>query len=119
MRPRRSHTVTVRDRATRTAAAGQVLRVAYRHNTGGSDGAYHPLPGNGHRDDRWYGPYPALLSKMAARLGFIINITEPPAWIIEQATRTMGSSSPFDQCVYAAGAQARFRCWRVPRPPLK
>lgn len=82
---------------------GKVLRVAFRHNTAGSRGSYHPQPGYGHRDDEWYGPYPELITEMASRRGFAINITEPPAWILERARLVTNETSSFTQCVFAAG----------------
>ena len=64
---------------------------------------YHPDAGHVHRDDQWHGPYPELIALAAQELGFFVNITEPPAWIIEAARSTTGSSSAFTACNYAAG----------------
>ena len=81
----------------------KVLRVAFRHNTGGTLGSYHTEAGHGHRDDQWYGPYPELIRRASRDIGFHINITEPPAWITEKAREITGSSSAFTGCTYAAG----------------
>jgi len=67
-----------------------------RSNSGGWQGAFHPV-GHGVRDGQWHGPAFELLSHIADESGFIINITEPPAEIMDN----LGSNSSFTKCVYA------------------
>ncbi len=86
--------------AVRDALRGSILRVQFMHNTGGYIGAYHPLPGNDHRDNEWFGPYVDLIHSVASKAGFVINITEMPEYAWRMAAIVTNSSSSFEQCGY-------------------
>jgi len=78
-----------------------VLKVAYRVNSGGWLGSYHP-DGNKNqvpmkRDDQWYGVVPEFIDKFAESSGANINMTEAPLWVYDVAN----FSSDFTNCVHA------------------
>lgn len=80
---------------------GRVLRVAYRVNSGGWLGSYHPVGYKNQvpmvRDDRWYGMLPKLVDEFAKSSGAIINMTEAPLWVLDVAN----FSSDFTNCAHA------------------
>ena len=77
----------------------KILKVGYRSNTGGWKGAYHPLGNKGlpARDEMWTGPSVEFAAELVKAAGAVINITDIPQAIIARS----GSSSVFNQCVYA------------------
>lgn len=90
-----------------------VLRVMYRHNSGGWIGAFHPLGGSDHRDEQWHGPFPRLLDQISTSSGAVINITAE-ADIPEPVRRNAAAfatsksnyskvRSAFTECVFYAG----------------
>ena len=88
---------------------GRVVRAGYRQNLGGTRGSYHPVEGSGgpeHRDDRWYGPYPEIVSTAARTGGFSLNITEIPEHALLKARAhalVRADASGVNECAYAVG----------------
>jgi len=89
--------------AVRDMLRGSVLRVAFRQNSAGYIGAYHPQAGHEHRDGDWFGPFVDVIQAAAERAGFILNITEIPSLVRDLGRRQTNSSSAFTECVYATG----------------
>ena len=82
--------------------------------TGGWQGSYHPDGVKGTlegRDDRWTGPTFQFVRSVSLKFGFDLNITTQPAAIRTNAGLELGTTSPWTQCVYAAG-----ECRPSPRP---
>jgi hypothetical protein len=95
---------------------GKVLRAGFNSNTGGWIGAYGEEykadPDRNETDiakgehflgpiSRWSGPIVNFVTRAARAGNFYINITVPPSFLLSHAERQMGTSSPFDFCVYA------------------
>lgn len=83
------------------ALKGTVLNAAYRVNSGGWLGSYHPEGYKNQvpmiRDDQWFGIMPKFIDEFAISAGADINMTEAPLWVYDVAN----FSSDFTNCVHA------------------
>lgn len=96
---------------------GRVLKAGFNSNSGGWLGAYSaafqpnegssasPVAAGAHfvgPVSRWYGLAVNFVVQAASRAKFMIELTEPPAFLKAHAQLYFNSTSNFDYCVYAA-----------------
>ena len=87
--------------SARRMLKGKVLRAGVQANTGSWHGSYHPSMVAHTREnvDAWHGPVWDFVHATAAKNGFVINITAPPA-AVRNASALHGHGGPYWHCTY-------------------